>query len=259
MKKKFAAFAVAAALISSAGITSFAGTWELTGDNWKYQKDDGTYAQSGWQWVDNKCYYFDENGIMLSNTTTPDGETVDENGVRMKNGRIVIELYKGEWTVPTTIKAEAPTLQDTGLCSFVGKEESEIVAALGEKQPCYQINRYMFQSRPAAVFNISSTTNAGTLCFGIDAPFAAFFTCSGSDTITKSQLEEALGVKIDIGKALYEERWFASFVYNGYYFSIFSCSQEGEFSGDSLVSAIRSVRFEVQDGFYDSNGQWLSV
>ena len=34
-------------------------------------------------WIDDK-YYVDENGVMLTNTTTPDGYQVDKNGVKIK-------------------------------------------------------------------------------------------------------------------------------------------------------------------------------
>ncbi|WP_270269287.1 hypothetical protein [Enterocloster clostridioformis] len=256
--KKLITLIMVIALAGSMCMTSLAGTWEQIGSDWKYQNDDNTYAKNGWQCVDSKYYYFDENGVMLVNTMTPDGETVDASGAKVINGRPVTKKYDGQWITSTTIKAEAPTLQDTGLCSFLYKSEAEIESALGKKQPCAQIDQYMFQGRPAAVFDISKTTE-GTLCFGIAGPAAAFFTCSGSDTIARSQLEQALGVKVSIGMALYEERWYAKFVYNGCDFSVYSCSPEGTFRGDSMMSAINHVEFEHEKGFFDENGQWISI
>lgn len=38
-----------------------------------------TYV-TGWHNIDNKWYYFDSKGVMLVNSTTPDGYKVDENG-----------------------------------------------------------------------------------------------------------------------------------------------------------------------------------
>lgn len=71
-------------------LTSFAGVWRTgEGNNqsrWWYDNEDGTYAQNGWQWVDGnldgtaECYYFDGNGWMLSDTTTPDGYQVNTDG-----------------------------------------------------------------------------------------------------------------------------------------------------------------------------------
>lgn len=71
-------------------MVSMAGTWQLgTAQNagrWWYDNGDGTYAKSGWQWIDGnndgiaECYYFDQNGWMLANTITPDGYTVNGDG-----------------------------------------------------------------------------------------------------------------------------------------------------------------------------------
>jgi len=61
--------------------------WVLYQDNWYYIGDDGT-MQTGWQEYKNAFYYLSKEndslyGHMLRNATTPDGYTVDENGVRI--------------------------------------------------------------------------------------------------------------------------------------------------------------------------------
>lgn len=71
-------------------VTAFAGVWKtgegVNQNRWWYDNEDGTYVQNSWQWLDGnqdgiaECYYFDGNGWMLSNTTTPDGYRVNENG-----------------------------------------------------------------------------------------------------------------------------------------------------------------------------------
>ena len=92
------ATAVISTLLSS---TAFAGTWQ-TGkdtnqDKWWYDNGDGTYAQNSWQWIDGnndgvaESYYFDTNGWLLTNTTTPDGYTVNENGAWVENGQIQVQ------------------------------------------------------------------------------------------------------------------------------------------------------------------------
>ncbi|MFR1834201.1 MAG: hypothetical protein ACLSX5_13750 [Lachnospiraceae bacterium] len=94
MKKKWIALALSAALTAVNGMTAFAGQWETAGANWKYKNDDGTYSTNTWQWIDGnndgvaECYYFDANGYMLVNTTTPDGYTVDGNGAWIVNGTV---------------------------------------------------------------------------------------------------------------------------------------------------------------------------
>ena len=71
---------------------AFAGSWGKDSNGWYYLNDDGTYATSGWQWIDGdndgveECYYFDETGYLYENTTTPDGYTVNENGAWIIDG-----------------------------------------------------------------------------------------------------------------------------------------------------------------------------
>lgn len=95
--KKILAVVLTVVLVSSIGMTAFAGQWkqQVTGYHqmgYVYENSDGTYTKNGWQWIDGKCYYFDENGIMLSNTTTPDGYTVDSSGAWTVNG--VVQTQK---------------------------------------------------------------------------------------------------------------------------------------------------------------------
>ena len=60
--------------------TSLAGTWQAQDNGqWKYQNDDGSFA-TGWIEDGGKSYYLDANGIMLANTTTPDGYYVGADG-----------------------------------------------------------------------------------------------------------------------------------------------------------------------------------
>lgn len=63
------------------GSTALAGTWvpSATGQ-WRYQNDDGSFA-TGWIADGGKDYYLDLNGIMLTDTTTPDGYYVGADGV----------------------------------------------------------------------------------------------------------------------------------------------------------------------------------
>lgn len=71
--------------------TSFA-SWVSSGTTWKYQATDGNYYNDGWHWIDGngdsvaECYYFNADGNMLSDTTTPDNYVVDINGAWTVNG-----------------------------------------------------------------------------------------------------------------------------------------------------------------------------
>ena len=47
--------------------------------NKKYRKPDGSFVSGGWLRVDDESYYMDENGVMLTDTITPDGIYVNIN------------------------------------------------------------------------------------------------------------------------------------------------------------------------------------
>lgn len=55
--------------------------WKISEDGTRrYLKPDGTYVGNGWLNVDDNLYYMDENGIMVSDTITPDGYYVNAKG-----------------------------------------------------------------------------------------------------------------------------------------------------------------------------------
>lgn len=61
--------------------SAFAGQWIKDGKGWWYQQDDGSYPVSRWmQDMDGAWYYFGADGYMLTDTTTPDGQRVNQSG-----------------------------------------------------------------------------------------------------------------------------------------------------------------------------------
>lgn len=65
MKKMFAAvFGLILAL--SMSMTAFAGTWRMDGGMWWYENDDGSYPANGFYFIRGEEYYFDVNGYMAS-------------------------------------------------------------------------------------------------------------------------------------------------------------------------------------------------
>lgn len=84
--------------------TAFAGTWKMgDGENqskWWYDNEDGSYANNGWQWIDRnndgiaECFYFDENGWLYENMTTPDGYTVNSDGAWVNNGQVETKIME---------------------------------------------------------------------------------------------------------------------------------------------------------------------
>lgn len=76
-------------------ITSFAGTWQSTGNDWKYQKDDGSFLANSWLEDNGASYYFDANGIMLKNTLSPDGYTLGRDGKRIFFDEFIPHVFGG--------------------------------------------------------------------------------------------------------------------------------------------------------------------
>ena len=92
--KKLLLYGLVTAMTLSASLTALAGTWKQDHIGWWWQEDNGSYPVSTWQWIDGnndgiaECYYFDNLGYCLLNTTTPDGYTVNADGAWTVNGII---------------------------------------------------------------------------------------------------------------------------------------------------------------------------
>lgn len=84
---------MAVSMTAAMTMTVYAAEWKQEGSTWKYQNDNGSFAV-GWNWIGGKCYYFDISGNMLSNTTTPDGYQVNENGEWVVDG--VVQSQSGQ-------------------------------------------------------------------------------------------------------------------------------------------------------------------
>ena len=124
MKKRWKVGAAAVCMSLLVGLTAYAGSWQESFGRLWWKNDDGSYPTSGWHWINEKndgfaeCYYFDEKGFVLRNTTTPDGYTVNENG------EWVIDEIVQTQKVPVigTLAPEEP-YQDTKL--LFGKMSSD--------------------------------------------------------------------------------------------------------------------------------------
>lgn len=97
MKKKIMTAALTAAMAMAMGITAFAGQWNSNSTGWWWTNDDGSYPAAEWRWLDGnkdgifECYYFGADGYMLSDTTTPDGYTVNSDGAWTVNGGVQLQ------------------------------------------------------------------------------------------------------------------------------------------------------------------------
>lgn len=90
--KKLAVLAMATGLSVLSCIPAFAGQWKQDNIGWWYQEDNGSYPVSTWKWIDGngdgvaECYYFNASGYMISNTSTPDSYSVNNDGAWTVNG-----------------------------------------------------------------------------------------------------------------------------------------------------------------------------
>ena len=126
-KKGFMVLGVTVAMSLSLPLLSYAGEWKEDNIGKWYQNDDGTYPVNRWQWIDGnndgiaENYYFDENGYLLTNTKTPDGLTVNEDGVWFATS-----INPAEVPV-TTINAERLNKINTGVREIYRQVEGECI------------------------------------------------------------------------------------------------------------------------------------
>lgn len=93
------------AVLSLSAALSFpvlAGSWQQDSIGLKYQEEDGSYLINCWKWIDGNAdgiaesYYFDANGYMLTNSTTPDGYTVDATGAWILNNIVQTQAVSSQ-------------------------------------------------------------------------------------------------------------------------------------------------------------------
>ena len=100
--KQFVAMGLAAAMVISSSMTSLAAQWQQSEAGWWWQEDDGTRPANIWKWLDGnrdniaECYYFDGNGYMLANTTTPDNYQVNADGAWIVNNVVQIQIVSAD-------------------------------------------------------------------------------------------------------------------------------------------------------------------
>lgn len=97
IKRKFSMTMAIAVLSAFSAFTALAGWQQGEGGNqnrWWYSYDQSSYAKDGWNWLDGngdgvaECYYFDQDGWLLTSTTTPDGYQVNEGGAWVVDGKV---------------------------------------------------------------------------------------------------------------------------------------------------------------------------
>jgi len=99
--KKLSTVIISALLAAAMTLSAFAGQWAQDAIGWWYQNNDGSWPV-GWAWIDGnndgiaECYYFNESGYCLMNTTTPDGCIVDPTGAWIVNGIVQTKVVTAQ-------------------------------------------------------------------------------------------------------------------------------------------------------------------
>lgn len=107
--KRVAALVLAASMVLGSAMTSMAASWQQNATGWWWQNDDGTWPANEWRWLDGnndgvaECYYFDSNGYMAANTTTPDGYQVNVDGAWVVNGAVQTQTTQLAQTTNTDV------------------------------------------------------------------------------------------------------------------------------------------------------------
>ena len=103
-----------------AATPAYAGQWMQDGNGWWWRNDDGSYPTAQWQWIDGDAdgiserYYFNENGYILANTLTPDGNQVNADGAWIVNGSVQHQNESASLPI-SSMQSNAGDLYYTGL------------------------------------------------------------------------------------------------------------------------------------------------
>ena len=129
--------AAAAALTVLLAQTALAGSWNWNSekDKWWYLDDQNTYPVNGWEWIDGKCYRFDEEGFLYTDTVTPEGLTVNADGAWTINGvvqemeTVLKESSPKQETVVVETAAETQPAETTAAATSLGSTEATTAQA----------------------------------------------------------------------------------------------------------------------------------
>lgn len=182
-------------------IPPFCGRWEQTADGrWTFRKLDGSVPVSTWEMIDGKKYCFDQNGILFTSCTTPDGFQVNAKGERLRKYDGLVDFYNYGHAVAylNCSFLDIPlTLEPTEAIGLCNKTAAEISAIVGEKID--KEGEYSFDRFPGVIFEFSKPKGTPLTCYRLRGPFCAFYRCSATDTITREMISEKLGVHAQYG------------------------------------------------------------
>lgn len=102
--------------ISVCSVFTALANWRQNETGWWYEEENGSYIKNDWKLINDKWYYFGEDGYLFTNRTTPDGYKVDNNGeiTEKLTERKTEQTTETETIVPeTTTVVEIPETETT--------------------------------------------------------------------------------------------------------------------------------------------------
>ncbi len=128
---------LAVTLFCTIGISMnvFAGTWVGDAKGWWFDKGDNTWPANQWMWIDGnndgiaECYYFNQYGYCLMNTTTPDNYNVNANGAWTMGSDVQKRTVSVSKQQGTSVKATPLFLRNPAHKSLVWYEAAAITSA----------------------------------------------------------------------------------------------------------------------------------
>ena len=169
MKKGYLMAALATAIVLGSTMTSFAG-WQSGMNGWWWQNDDGTWPANTWQWLDGngdgvaEYYYFDSNGYMLANTTTPDGYQVDANGAWVQSGVVQTQRTQTQTNTNTSAPTSEEILQYLGNNGYLIVDSTKSATSNGSTNIKYWLGNHENGWAWIPYFKFSANASGVYLC-----------------------------------------------------------------------------------------------
>lgn len=145
MMKKLMAAALGILVVTGVCTNIYAAEWKRDNLGWWFQNDDGSYPSQTWSWLDGnsdgvaECYYFNEQGYLLTGTSTPDGYKVNDEGAWTENDQVQTKK-SGEVTVEITaseVQKKATTAVTRAYLARLYREENAKGAAIEVNRSYY--------------------------------------------------------------------------------------------------------------------------
>lgn len=240
------AFLLICAVFLRTGIPVRADEWAEEDGSWRYYYDDGRCENRGWKWIDGnrdgvtECYYFTEDGTILTDTETPDGYQVDDTGAWINDGQR--ETHDAQVTFAVTgdnlIHGQLISFgQRTGSYDFLYQQE--LAQELKRADVAVLSQETIFVADPS---EYSGYPSFGTPLAVGEAALQAGFNLAAC--ATNHTLDKGLGA-IDTTAAFYEEKDIPCIGIQS--------SSDIEYEPYKLLT-VNGVRLALYDYTYGTNG-----